>query len=301
MAQIETFQRYLQIVQYLLKKPATLKEIQQYLSMQAEQNGLKYALSQRTFLRDKEAILTLFKLDIVYNERDKVYYIEEEAGMESVPARLIEALNTFNALQFNQSIPDAVQLEYRKPRGIEYFRQILQAITQQKELVFSYTKFESDATEKRTIKPYVLKEYKNRWYVIGEDANKQELRTFGLDRMDEVLISTKKFKKDAQFRAEEYFKYAFGVIYNDAKDVEELKIWFDKGTGNYIKTMPLHHSQKIISDNNEGLVISLTLFPNEDFVSEMLSYGAHAKVLSPARLKNAVKTALKKALEQYDT
>lgn len=301
MAQIESFQRYLQIVQYLLKKPATLKEIQNYLSLQAEQNGQKYALSNRTFLRDKEAILTLFKLDIIYHEQDKVYYIEEEDGMTSIPARLIEALNTFNALQFNQSIPDAVQLEYRKPRGIEFFRLILQAITQQKELVFSYTKFEAEATEKRTIKPFLLKEYKNRWYVIGEDCDKRKLRTFGLDRMDDVGLSTKKFKKEGDFKAEEYFKHAFGVIYSEDKDVKELQIWFDKGTGNYIKTMPLHHSQRVITDNEEGLVIGISVYPNEDFISEILSYGAHAKVQHPLSLQNAVKTALKKALHQYDT
>ncbi len=301
MAQIEVFQRYLHIVQLLMKRPASLADIQNYLELQAEQDGQKYALSNRTFLRDKEAILSLFKLDIVYDEHDKVYKIEEENGMASVPARLVEAFNTFNALQFNQSIPDAVQMEYQKPKGIEFFRIILQAITQKKELVFNYTKFDTNTSEQRTIKPFLLKEYKNRWYAIGEDNAKNTIRTFGLDRMEDVCMSTKKFKKEKDFKPEEYFKNAFGVIYSDDKNAEIIQLLFQSDSGNYIKTMPIHHSQEILSDDKKGLLIQLKLFPSNDFVSEILSYGASVKVLQPARLRNAVKSALKKALEQYDT
>lgn len=301
MAQIEVFQRYLHIVQLLMKRAASLADIQNYLELQAEQDGQKYALSNRTFLRDKAAILSLFKLDIVYNEKDKVYSIEEEEGMETVPARLIEAFNTFNALQFNHSIPNAVQMEYQKPKGIEHFRGILQAITQQKELAFSYRKFDAEQAESRTIKPLLLKEFKNRWYVIGEDGAKGAIRTFGLDRMEEVNISTRKFKKNKDFKPGAYFQNAFGVIYGEAKSVEQITLLFKNGTGNYIKTMPLHHSQEVISDDKKGLLIQLNLYPSPDFINEILSYGAGVEVIQPARLKNAVKTALKKALDQYNT
>lgn len=301
MAQIEVFQRYLHIVQLLMKRPANLADIKNYLELQGEQDGQKYSVSNRTFLRDKEAIFSLFKLDIVYDENERVYRIEEDGHMDSVPARLIEAFSTFNALQFNQNIPNAVQFEYQKPRGIEFFRTILQAITQQKELAFQYTKFETAVSELRTIKPLLLKEFKNRWYVIGEDGTKNAIRTFGLDRMGSVTISSKKFKKDKHFAPEDYFKNAFGVIYGEARSVENIKLLFKGGIGNYIKTMPLHHSQRIISEHKSELVVQLQLFPSKDFVAELLSYGAGVEVLQPARLKNAVKTALKKAIEQYDT
>ena len=174
MAQIEVFQRYLHIIHILMKRPAGLSEIKNHLDLQSEQDGQHYALSNRTFLRDKEAILSIFKLEIVYDAHEKKYRIEEH--MDSVPAKLVEAFNTFNALQFSHTIPNAIQLEQLTTKGIAHFRPLLQAITQQREVVLDYKKFDSDTTEKRIVRPLLLKEFRKRWYLIGIDQKKSEIR-----------------------------------------------------------------------------------------------------------------------------
>ncbi|HLU16424.1 MAG TPA: WYL domain-containing protein [Edaphocola sp.] len=301
MAQIEVFQRYLYIVQLLMKRPASLEQIQDYLEQQSDFDGRSYTCSRRTFLRDKEAILSLFKIEIRYNEQLRQYEIDEEDEMQPVAARLVEAFSTFQALQFNQRVPDGIQFERQKPRGIEYFRIILQAITQQREIAFAYTKFDTAQAERRLLQPYLLKEYKKRWYVIGRDSTKGLIRTFGLDRMDDVRCLAKGFAPDSQFDAERYFRNAFGVIYAPEEEVEEVVLLFDAGTGNYVKTMPLHSSQEILEDNAHGLKLKLLLYPSRDFVGELLSYGAGVKVLAPQHLAEAVKSELKKALFNYET
>lgn len=297
MAHIEVFQRYLHIIHILLKRPAELSEIKNYLDLQSEQDGQHYSLSNRTFLRDKEAILSIFKLEIVYDAHDKKYRIEE--GMDSVPAKLVEAFNTFNALQFSHTIPNAIQLEQLTTKGIAHFRPLLQAITQQREVVLDYKKFDSDISEKRIVRPLLLKEFRKRWYLIAIDQKKSEIRIFGLDRMEGFEFSTKKFKAAQEVKILDFFKHSFGIVYLENVEIEKVELQFDSSTAPYIKTLPLHASQIILEENEEGLKVQLDLIISPDFVSELLYYGSKVKVLKPESLRDAVKSALKLALKHY--
>jgi len=298
-AKLDVFHRYLHIVNFLLKKPASLDEINDYLSIKSEQDGLNYIVSNRTFLRDKEAIFSLFKLDIQYNNKENQYYISEDDSPEDVHQRLLEAFSTFNALQFTQDIPNKVQFEKRRPQGLEFFRTILQAISQQRELVFDYKKFYEDKPQRRNAQPLLLKEYKHRWYLLALDTVEQDIRTFGLDRMDNLLISTKKYKKDKQMLPETYFQHAFGIMKPNNEALEETILSFNAVSGNYVKTMPFHHSQKILIDTEDELRISLKVHLTQDFILELLSHGAYVKILQPAALVDRVKQALQDALQQY--
>lgn len=299
MAKLDVFHRYLHIVNLLLKKPASLEEINEYLSLKSEQDGLNYAISNRTFLRDKEAIFSLFKLDVQYNNRENRYYIGEDDNPEDVHQRLLEAFSTFNALQFTQDIPNKVQFEKRRPQGLEFFRSILQAISQQKELSFDYQKFYEDKPQKRSVQPLLLKEYKHRWYLLALDIIENDIRTFGLDRMDNLVISTKKYKKDKNLLPENYFSHAFGIMKPNDEALEETILSFNAISGNYVKTMPFHHSQKILVDNEVELRISLKVHLTQDFILELLSHGPYVKVIQPETLVHRVKEALQQALSQY--
>ena len=68
----------------------------------------------------------------------------------------------------------------------------------------------------------------------------------------------------------------------------------------YLRAMPLHHSQVFIKDTPEEIVLSLQIKITPDFVKEILSYGAHVKVVAPEHLAERVKCEIKNALQLYD-
>ena len=298
MAKLDVFHRYLHIVRLLMKRPATLQEIKDYLDIKSEQDGLKYTISNRTFLRDKDAIFSLFKINIIYNLNEKTYEIDEDPELDGVHHLLIDAFSTFNALQFTDDLPNSIELEKRRPKGLEYFRPIMRAINQSTELVLRYCKFYREDAEKRTVQPLLLKEHRSRWYLLAFDVLEQELRTFGLDRIEDLTISTKKFKKKS---VQKYFYNAFGIICPNTEQPQEVLLSFTPLQGKYIKTMPLHHSQKILKDDLEELRISMFTYLTKDLVMEILSMGNQVRVLAPEPLIDLVKDSLQKALEQYRT
>ena len=298
MSKRESIARYNLIIKKLRKQPADFEQISTYLSLESELQEYNFNVSKRTFQRDLDDIRSLYNIDIVYDFSRKVYFIDLEEQPE-LNERILEAFDTFNALNITDRLSNYIHFEKRRPQGTENLYGLLHAIKNKVQISFSYKKFWEDEMSQRTAEPYALKEFKNRWYVLANDLKDNKVKSFALDRLTELEITRKKFQLPIDFDVNEHYKYCFGIISPNEHQPREVILSFDPFQGKYIKTLPLHASQVILKDNEEELLIKLTLFLTHDFLMEILSYGDNVKVIQPESLIEDLKTSYENALKLY--
>ena len=298
MSKRESISRYNLIINKLRKHPATFKEIADYLSLESEIQSYNFNVSKRTFLRDLEDIRFIYNIDIHFNYSIKVYCIDLDQQPE-VNERILEAFDTFNALNITDRLSNYIHFEKRRPQGTENLYGLLHAIKNQFQITFTYQKFWEDELTERVAEPYALKEFKNRWYVLANNLKDNLVKSFALDRLSGLEITKKHFSSPKDFDVNEHYKNCFGIIRPNGHQPKDVILSFDPVQGKYIKSLPLHESQEILVDNQKELLIKLTLFLTQDFFMEILSFGANVKVIQPYSLIKDLKTIYQNVLNLY--
>ena len=298
MSKREAIARYNLIIKKLRKHPATFLEIADYLALESEIQGYDFNISKRTFQRDVEDIGSLYGIDIRYDFSQKVYRITFDDRSE-ISERILEAFDTFNAFSISERLSNHIHFEKRRPQGTENLYGLLHAIKNRLQVSFQYHKFWDDEISQRTVEPYALKEFKNRWYLLANDLKNSKIKSFALDRLSELDISKRKFQLPKTYNVNEHFKYSFGIISPNEPKPEEVILSFEPHQGKYIKTLPLHASQAILKDNADELLIRLKLFVTHDFLMEILSFGDSVKVIQPASLADEIQEVYESALKLY--
>jgi predicted DNA-binding transcriptional regulator YafY len=290
--------RFLLIVKKLRNsRYATFSEINEYIQREFELLDTPRNISLRTFQRDLNEIRTIFNIDIKCNNSNQYFIAEEEnSGFNS---RMMEAFDVINSLSAGQQLAPHIILEKRCPLGTEHLYGLLHAIRNCFIVRFAYQKYYEYEISLRTADPYALKESKGRWYLLSKDHKDDTVKTFALDRINDLEIAKKKFIYPVDMNPNEYFKDCFGVITSDESDPEEIVLSFEPLQGKYIKSYPLHESQKILRDTEEELLIQVRLFLTHDLFMELLSYGETVKVIQPESLIIDLKTSYQRALDHY--
>ena len=297
--------RYLLILKKLRVKPySSSEELLHYIENQLEylkmqDDTLSVGFSQRTLQRDIKDIRDLFGIDVVFSKPLKGYYIVQNERENMNFQRMMEAFNMFNSLNLAQDLTPFIHLEKRRPQGTENLYGILHAIKNKLEITFDYQKFWDEEPGKRTVAPYALKEFKNRWYILAKDGKDNTIKTFALDRLTNLEITSKRFIYPANYSVENHFKSCFGIMAPNDDAPQEIILSFEPHQGKYIKTLPLHESQEILNSSKDEVKVKLTLFITFDFIMELLSHGENVKVLKPESLANEIKAVHQKSFEQY--
>lgn len=294
----QTILRYIHVLNKLRKAPATFKEIDEYLSQQSNLQDEKFNVSKRQFQRDLKDIASIFELEIVFDVSKGVYRINEQE-LSEISRRRMEAFDTFNALRIGENTSDFIHFENRKPLGTENLFGLIHAIKNRLKISFTYQKFWEQELTHRSVEPYALKEFKNRWYVLAKDHKDNNIKSFALDRLTNLAISNTSFKFPSDYNVEESYRYCFGIISPTDEAPLEIILSFDPIQGKYIKSLPLHNTQQILIDSSKELRIKLTLCVTYDLVMEILSYGQFVKVIQPASLLDEIRKAHNKAYKQY--
>ena len=299
MSKHETLLRHQRIISKLRsKKEATFEEIAGYLRDQSEFLEYNLVISQRTFQREINEIRSLYNIDIRFNRSQKVYFIEEEENHD-LSNRLMEAFDLISTLKMSEDLTRFIYFEKRKPLGSNHFYVLLHAVRNRYVIDLTHRKYEHSTPSKRLVEPYGLKESKGRWYLLAKEVGKEQVKTFGLDRILDFDITKRHFVLPEKYNANDDFEHCFGIINpSDAKPVEII-LSFDPFEGNYIKSYPLHASQSILVDNEEEMRIGLFLIITVDFVMEILSFGENVEVIAPESLITEVRQRYENALQQY--
>lgn len=300
MSKLESNIRQRIIINCLRKKPCSFEELDDVLMRRSDLDERKYNCSERTFQREKNEILSNYNIEIKFNKQTGKYEIVSEDWDEH-SERLMESYDMINALNTGKSLSQHLYLEKRKPLGLEHIHGILHAIKNQRLLSFNYKKYWYDEKNDliRVVEPLALKESRYRWYLIARDTTSQTVKTYGLDRISNLEVSKRKFDLLNNYDIETDFKNSFGILNNDDINPEKIVLSLTPQQGKYIKSLPLHSSQKEILSNDVEYRIELFLKPTYDFEMEILSLGSNVKVVEPESLKESIKSKLKEALEQY--
>ena len=263
-----------------------------------------FEVSRRTVERDIAAIRNEFGLEITFNKSKEGYFIDTEnsINIESF-LRFLEIVNTAELL--TESLADSKEtLDYISfdkgggLKGIEHLKPLLKAIKEHRKIKFKHFSFQKETSRAYSMKPYLLKEYQNRWYVVGIVSGINELRTFGLERIEVLDLSDEIFKPDLNLNPLQKFDDVIGLIFSISKK-EKVVLSFSASQGHYVKSLPMHKSQKILIDNEEECRIELNVVVNYELIQQILMQHCMVKVLEPKSLVDEVKKLLQKAVDQY--
>jgi len=293
--------RFSLIIKRLERGPATYDQIVKYLEDESDIQGDDFTISLRTLQRDIKDIYAQLSIEIVNEKKgEKRYFIKSKSETQEHSQRLLESYQMINAINASQDFADIIFLETRKPKGLEHFYGLLYAIKNKRILNFQHYKYWDETITYRTVHPLGLKESQGRWYLVAVDTKDNILKTFGLDRMNDIDISKTKFRESYSYDLKELFTNAFGIIKPDDEKPQVVQLMFNYEQGQYVKTYPLHTSQKTILENNNEVIIELYIYITYDFIQELLSFATEMEVLRPAKLRKELKKHLANTLKLYE-
>ena len=299
MSKRDSIARYNIIIKKVRKYGATYQEIMNELDFESVIQDCDFRISKRTFQRDLEDIRVIYNIDIQYDYLSGMYGIIDNDQSE-LSQRILEAFDTFNALNISGRLSKNINFEPRKSKGTENLNGLLHAIENNLQVSFTHQKFSDIEPSKRNVNPYAIKEFGNRWYLMGVDLKDNLIKSFAFDRLSDLNISRTKFHRDRNFDVNEHYKHCFGIVSPNDKKPQKVELAFKPHQAKYIKSLPLHASQQIVYDNENETVFSLNIVLTEDFIMEILSHGNRVKVLKPHSLINQIKEHNKNSLAQYE-
>lgn len=291
--------RYLQILQLIEKsKLATSAEMLDKII----ESGIK--ISDRQLKRDIESLRTEFGLDIHYSVIKKGYFLDNEDLTFPYFLKLLEFSQNIDLLtsylKEGSNISEYIEFEdYNTFKGLQYIREIAFFIKDGLEVRLKYKRFDAKTEKEYNFQPYLLREYLNRWYVIGLLAETDEIRTFGLDRIVSLHNSGQKFKKCKSNNIVSLFRNVIGINASENDIVEDIELVCKPFQGNLLKTLPLHNSQKVIIETPDEIVFSYKLVVNFELKQRLLMISTQSKVTKPVSLKNEIERMLTEAQNCY--
>ncbi len=210
--------------------------------------------------------------------------------------KIFDAVNTHRIFG-NEGVDKVIQFE-QPPyfKGSELLGTLLTAIKERQTVAFTYQRFQQDQLKQRIVHPYLLKEYRNRWYLIGMLDKNERITIFGLDRMSNLQYSEYPYRISSHFEPADYFQYAYGIT-TSAEPPEEVILSFTPHQAHYIKTQPLHHTQQIIHDDQYECQVRLQVKLSPELVMDLLSYGKDLTIIQPETLRQRMIDNLSQALE----
>lgn len=250
----------------------------------------------RAFGLKEDEIQTL----LMYAQRLKLY---SDYGLlkmfSSAMDKVLNAVTIQKNVGSEAHFNEWVQFEEIMPmQGGAFIPVIADALENKRKLQLTYRKFQNyDIASVKKVAPHLLKEYENRWYIMAYDEEDALMKTYALDRIEALALTEEHFEPQTiDFR--EHFKYSMGITINNMPP-QEIILSFDPIQGMYVKSLPLHHSQTLLVDNEEETVVAILVKPTYEFYAKILSFGNKVKVVAPAEIAAELQQILTQTLDKY--
>lgn len=188
-------------------------------------------------------------------------------------------------------------------KGLEFIEIIRKAIISKSVLCITYKSFKARQASTFCISPYLLKEYRNRWFVLCLSHQKNKpLLTMALDRIVGVEDATSEnYIENTLIDLSTYYSDVLGVTKSPNQKDCQVVFRVDHENAPYVITKPLHHTQKLLNENADGKVFSIRVIINYELERELLGFGCKLRVLGPRILVKRIRENFAKALECYAT
>lgn len=248
-------------------------------------------LHRATFNRWREAIYDQFGIIIECQKTGGyLYYISnpEDIDEDKLKKWLLDSFAVGNIIGDNLSLKGRI-LVNDIPSGREYLTSILAAMKENRVVNIRYRPFKKSKSYSFPIESYCVKLFENRWYVLAHNVRYGDVRLYGLDRLENVEVTDETFKFPKGFDAEEFFAGSYGIVVGTGIKPEKIVLRANQDHKHYLKSLPMHHSQRLIEDCGEYADFELFLAPTYDFVMKLLQVGAMIEVISPGHLRKTMK------------
>ena len=277
----------------------SLKEIQSKWLDSDLSEGVE--LSQRTFHKWRIATEELFGICIDCQRTGGYnYYIAnaEVLNEGGIRSWLLRTASLNQQLSRSMSLNERILLE-DITSSETYLSDIIRAMKAGRCIQVKYRRYTSASSRISILEPYALKLFKQRWYLLAKASDMPYLLLYSLDRMEEVVLTETKFQLSPDFDAETFFEDCYGTIIDASVEAERIKIHVTSSQACYLKSLPLHHSQRLLSEDEEYSVFELYLKPTYDFLQALLSYGSELEVIAPVSLRNQMQEEVAAMMSHY--
>ena len=292
--------KYVWLVETLYNaKKITLKEINERWTQTDLSEG--EAIPKRTFHTWKNAVEEMFGLAIMCDKHDgDRYYIENREVLDDdgLQRWLLNTMSVNNTLLENKTLSDRILLE-NIPSGQEYLETVMEAMRKSKLLKITYKSYWSEHESTFPVAPYCVKLFRQRWYMVGYSVKEKIIRIYSLDRVFGAQLTDKPFKYPDDFSPEVFFEGCFGIIHGVDCPMETVKLRVSAHQANYLRSLPLHASQKELVRTGEYSIFSVEVRPTFDFQQELLWNGDALEVLEPLWLRDDMAETVKRMLNNY--
>ena len=296
----ELFSRYIWLVDLIYRsKKITFDDINKRWMCTDMSEGKPLPL--RTFHNWINKVEEVFDINIICNKRGGYYYaIENVEDLEKDGLRNW-LLNTFSV---NNLIHESYPLKQRIlveniPSGRAFLTPIIEAMREGRIIRFSYQSYWWNEPKMVEAEPYCVKVFKQRWYVVVRNRMHEALRIYALDRILSLDLTDVTFEYPADFDPQAYFDASFGIIVDEECEIEAVHIKVYNNQSQYLRALPLHHTQKEIAKTDDYSIFEYILRPTYDFKQELLSHGDDIEVLSPAWLREEIKKIAGRMYRRY--
>lgn len=186
-------------------------------------------------------------------------------------------------------------------KGLEHLNGLYQVILKKQVIKIEYQSFKAKRSNRIYFNPYLLKEYNNRWFLIGKQSKGDMIMNLALDRIHSYeTMEEMAFKDDPAFNPETYYENVIGVTMNTGLLPRSIKLFINNENTPYVLTKPLHWSQQLIEEGKDGAIISIKVIPNFELERIILGFGPSIKVLSPRSLSQKIANLSKAAAALYE-
>ncbi len=283
---INAFRRYRQM---------TLDELNEHWMREGVADG--NPLPRTTFNRHRDAILDMFGVIIDCDVKDHYkYYIANPEVLldDSLERWMLSTMTVGGVLSDSVSLKDRIILE-NVPAGEEYLETIISAIKAGKKILMQYQRFGADSY-KKVVAPYALKLFHRRWYLLSFTGH--HFATYSLDRMQAVNLTDEDFQMPADFSPQDYFAEYFGVLTDETPLTHVVVRAYGK-TPNYLRTLPLHLSQRTTTVTTDYTDFSFDIRPTADFLGQLLTHADGLEILQPQDLRDRFQQQVESILQRY--
>jgi len=296
-----------------------------------EYEGIDKGISRRTVQMDIQMMRSEklgYNAPIVVYDNKYYKYEDEDYSITNTPlseqdlktmSEAVEVLRQFKGFSYFSGMGDIVSrledhvtsarqktipvIDFEKNeslKGLDYLDTIYHAIVNKQVLNLKYRSFKARSANTFIFYPYLLKEYRNRWFVFGR--RKGNLINLALDRIHDIEIADKeKFIENNLFDPQTFFDDLVGVTKNVGMKAETVRFWVDKQNAPYVQTKPFHKSQKLIETGEDGsMVFELVVVINQELQREFFGFVDTIEILSPQSLVDFMRWKFRLAGEKYE-
>ncbi len=297
-----------------------------------EREGIQSGVSKRTIQSDIQLMRSNklgYNAPIVIREKKFYAYSETNYSITNAPINdtdvekmkeIVGVLKQFNGFSYFEEMSEmiarlennlyksthsgrtCIQFEDNNQlKGLHLITPLYHAILKRQSLLIEYRSFRAVKPSQGIYYPYLLKEYRNRWFLISRQKNGTSLCIMALDRIIGFHeLEREPFSEHQGVDFDTYFNDLLGVTKSEKDRAHKVILFVAKDNAPYVLTKPLHSSQVLLKEDAAGIIIRIDVVLNFELEREILGFGERMKVLAPRLLVHKIRMRMEKSRQLYE-